>query len=129
MSERKRILVVDDDQDIQQVTRELLEANGYEVLSALNGTQGLETARRARPDLILLDVMMATETEGFDVSREFQEIPELRGTPVIILTGIVSRMGLTYHFEPEETWLPVKAVLEKPVPPARLLAEIQKCLA
>jgi two-component system, OmpR family, alkaline phosphatase synthesis response regulator PhoP len=129
VSGKKRILLVDDDREFVQATKDLLEAHGYEVLTAHSGAEGLEIARKGYPNLMLLDVMMATDTEGFDVSRSIQESPELKGLPVILMTGIKKAMSLPFSFEPDEDWLPVKVVLDKPVPPDRLLAEIAKQLA
>jgi len=129
MSAKKRILVVDDDKDLVDLTRGVLETAGYEVLSAYDGASGLALAKAERPDLLLLDVMMASDTEGFDISRDLQSVPELAGLKVIILTGLVEAKKLGFHFEPDETWLPVAAVLEKPVPPAELLRQIEQCFS
>ena len=124
----KRILLVDDDQDFVASVSEWLKANGYEVSVALDGTSGIEKARQLKPDLMILDVMMATDTEGIEVSRKIAEIAELRTMPVILLTGIRKAKNLPFGLSPDENWLPVKIVLEKPVPPETLLAEIRKLL-
>jgi CheY-like chemotaxis protein len=126
VSGKKRILLVDDDKEFIEGTKDLLEAHGYEVLKAHTGAQGLEMAKKSYPNLMILDVMMTTDTEGFDVSRKIEESPELKGLPVILMTGIKKAMGLPFSFEPDEDWLPVKAVLDKPVAPDKLLAEIAK---
>ena len=106
----------------------MLEARGYEIDSAPNGKEGLEKAKVFKPHLVLLDVMMTTKTEGFDISREFPKDEILKSIPVIIITGVREKMNLAFGFEPDETWLPVKVVLEKPITPKRLLTEIEKCL-
>jgi two-component system alkaline phosphatase synthesis response regulator PhoP len=124
----KRILLVDDDQDFVASVEEWLKANGYEVTVAFDGASGLEKARQLKPDLMILDVMMATDTEGIEVSRKIAEIPELRTLPVLLLTGIRKAKNLPFGLTPDENWLPVRAVLEKPVPPETLLKEIQKLL-
>ena len=129
MNAKKKILMVDDDKEFVQGTKDLLEAHGYEVLTAHSGAEGLALARKSHPNLMLLDVMMTSDTEGFDVSRTIEESPELKGLPVILVTGIKKAMRLPFSFEPDEDWLPVKVVLDKPVPPEKLLAEIAKQLA
>lgn len=126
MSAKKKILIVDDDRDFVESNRDLLEANGYEVIAAYDGASGLALAKQARPDLMILDVMMATNTEGFEVSRKIPESPELRNMKVLMVTGIRREMHLPFTFEPDETWLPVDSLFEKPITPATLLAEIQK---
>jgi len=69
---------------------------------------------------------MAHSTEGFDISRELPKIPELEQVPVIMVTGIRKEMHLLFGFQPDETWLPVKAVLEKPVLPEKLLEMVRQ---
>ena len=128
MSAKKRILMVDDDKDYLDLTRNVLEHEGYEVSTALDGASGLAMAKTVHPHLLLLDVMMNSSSEGFDISRELRHVRELKDLPVIILTGIRDVMGLGFHFEPDDTWLPAQAVLEKPIAPERLVAEIKKCL-
>ena len=128
MRTKKLILLVDDDRDLVQSNKDLLESEGFEVQTAYDGKSGVEKAKEIRPDLMILDVMMATDTEGFDVSRSIPKIPELQGLPVIMLTGIREKKKLPFGFEPDESWLPSKAVLEKPVAPEKLLDEIRKHL-
>jgi two-component system, OmpR family, alkaline phosphatase synthesis response regulator PhoP len=124
----KKILLVDDNVDFVESNKDLLEANGYQVSVAYDGAAGLEKAKQERPDLIILDVMMAHDTEGFEVSRKVPQQPELRNTKVILVTGIRKEKHLAYNFEPDETWLPVEKILEKPVPPETLLDEVKKAL-
>jgi len=124
----KTILIVDDDKDFSQSVEDLLKSEGYTVLKAYNGQAGLELASKERPDLMILDVMMAHDTEGFEVSRKLPKTPELKGMPVIMVTGITSEKNLPFKFEPDETWLPVDVIFEKPVAPEKLLKEIKKRL-
>jgi len=126
VTKAKRILLVDDDPEFVEANKQLLEAEGYVVDTATDGASGVAKAKAQKPDLMVLDVMMACDTEGFDVSREVAQIPELKDMPVIILTGIRRAKSLPFGFEPHETWLPVKAVLEKPVPPQKLLETVAK---
>ena len=122
----KTVLMIDDDPEFVEATTNLLEAKGYEVVSAANGKEGMEKAKAVNPDIILLDVMMTTESEGFDVAREMHKEDSLKNTPVIIITGIRKEMNLPFGFEPDEEWLPVKAVLEKPIKPDVLLSTVEE---
>ncbi len=126
MTESKRILLIDDDTEFVEANRDLLESQGYMVATAYNGQSGLSKAIGYKPDLIIMDVMMSHNTEGFDVSREIQLHPELKGTPVLLLTGMRKAMHIPFKFEADEDWLPVKSILEKPVQPEDLLREIHK---
>jgi CheY-like chemotaxis protein len=124
----KKVLVIDDDNDFVESILNLLEAKGYAVDSASNGADGIEKAKANKPDLILLDVMMTTKDEGFNVARQLQETEEVKGTPVIMVTGVRKEMNLPFGFEPDDTWLPVKQFLEKPVKPEALLNAVSDAL-
>jgi DNA-binding response OmpR family regulator len=125
-NQKHRILIVDDDVDYVESNKELLEANGYEALTAHNGKAGLELAKKEKPDLMILDVMMATNTEGFETSRKISEAPELQNMKVLLVTGVRREMDLPFKVEPDDTWLPVDKVFEKPIEPQLLLDEIKK---
>lgn len=124
----KRVLMIDDDPEFVDAITNLLDAKGYDVDSASNGKDGVEKAKAAKPDIILLDVMMTTQSEGFDVAREMHSEESLKDTPVIMITGVRKEMNLPFGFEPDEEWLPVKAFLEKPVKPEVLLNKIAECI-
>lgn len=86
MTQKKRILVIDDEVDLVNLLTMRLEAEGYEVLSALDGQAGLDKAHEERPDLILLDVMMPI-MDGYQVCRFLKFDDELKNIPVIMLTA------------------------------------------
>ena len=121
-----RVLIVDDDPEFTEAVTNVLDAKGYDVDSAPNGKIGVAKAKEQKPDIILLDVMMTTKSEGFDVAREIHKDEKLRNVPVIIITGVRKEMSLPFGFEPDETWLPVKGVLEKPVKPEVLLKAVEE---
>jgi len=122
---KKKILIVDDDVDILEAMKALLENNGYEVQVESDGRKGFDAVKSRKPDLLLLDVMMPN-ADGFDIARALHSDADARTIPVIIVTGIRKEMGLSFGYEPDETWLPVKAVLEKPVKPENLLKTISE---
>ena len=125
MSEPKTVLIVDDDSDFVRAIQALLESSGYRVRSAANGREGLQLAKAAQPDLILLDVMMSERTEGFFVLQEMRRIPALSKTPVIVVSSIYSEEPV-FRVNPDAGWLPADLFLAKPVNPARLLSEAQR---
>jgi DNA-binding response OmpR family regulator len=122
----KKILVIDDDADFKEAIETLLEAKGYEVMTASDGKEGFKKAKEASPQLILLDVMMTHKTEGFDIALNLKNEASTKAIPVIMVTGIRREMSLPFGFEPDENWLPVKQVLEKPVKPEVLLKAVQE---
>lgn len=129
MSDKWVVLIVDDDEAFAASNRDLLEAYGYEVHVACNGAMGLEMAKKVRPDVMILDVMMASDTEGFEVARKIPESPELCRMGVLLVTGMVQAFHLPGGLKADDTWLPVDRILNKPIPPARLMAEVERVLA
>lgn len=123
-----KILVVDDDVDFLEATSTLLQARGYTVFTAPGGEAGYTSAKADSPDLMLLDVMMAHDSEGFEIARRLKEDPATKQIPVIIISGIRKVKGLPFGFEPDADWLPVQAVLEKPMKPDELLNAIETAL-
>ena len=122
----KKVLIIDDDVEYVDAMTNLLDARGYTVVSAHNGKDGVAAAKANKPNLIILDVMMTTQSEGFDVARELQADEDTKGTPVVMITGVRKEMNLPFAFEPDSDWLPVKAVLEKPVKPEVLLKTLEE---
>jgi DNA-binding response OmpR family regulator len=89
----KKVLTVDDDPDIIAFVKTVLEENGYTPLIARNGEVGLELARKEKPDLVILDVLMPKQS-GIRMYRELRVDESLKDTPVIILSGIEKRTFL-----------------------------------
>jgi len=127
---QSKILIVDDDPDITEAMTVVLENKGYEVRSALDSDQGLDRLKEARPDLIILDVMMRTSQEGFEFAREIKQNAQFKDIPILMLTAVKQKKGL--DFEPaagDEAWLPVQAFLDKPVKPDLLIEKVQDLLS
>jgi CheY-like chemotaxis protein len=123
-----KILIIDDDPDIVLAVRLCLEDAGHEVLEAGNGTEGLETIKAERPDLIILDVMMDTTTEGFQLSLKLRspdptsEYAEFSDIPILMLTSIHTTTPL--RFGPDEDYLPVDEFVDKPIDPDDLVRKV-----
>ena len=121
-----KVLVIDDDNEFVEAVVNVLDAKGYEVDSAPDGKAGIAKAKEIKPHIILLDVMMTTKSEGFDVARELNRDKILKNVPIIMITGVRKEMKLPFGFEPDESWLPVKSVLEKPIRPDVLLKTVEE---
>ncbi len=122
----RTILLVDDDADFVAQNKAVLEGAGYRVLAAYNGQECLARAAADRPDLIVLDVMMASPTEGFHVTYDLRRQEATRAIPVLMVTSV--NEFVPYTFSADETWLPVDAFIEKPIAPQRLLEEVARRL-
>jgi two-component system NtrC family sensor kinase len=130
VSDKKKILIIDDDVQLVDSVQTMLESVGYAVSYAYQARKGVELARQLQPDVILLDVMFAGPPgpDGFQVAREMHEDPELQDIPVIMLTGVRKVLDIPYELEPDEEWMPVKRFLEKPIKPGELLSAIKEAL-
>jgi CheY-like chemotaxis protein len=90
---KKRVLVVDDELDMRTFITTLLETNGFSPLQAEDGVQGLQIARRDKPSLIILDIMMPRES-GITMYRELKNDPALKDIPVIMLSALARKTFL-----------------------------------
>ena len=89
----KRILIVDDEPDAISYISSVLEDNGYEYLSAEDGEQGLELAKKEKPDMILLDLIMPGKS-GMLMFQELKKDPDLGKIPVIVVSGASDALGV-----------------------------------
>lgn len=118
----KRILVVDDEMFMHIFMKHHLARAGYETLAARNGREGLETAAREKPDLIVMDIMME-ELDGLSALRELKKREATRGIPVIMIT--TSAQMLTRQ---ESETSGAAMFLTKPFSPTQMLMEIKRLL-
>ncbi len=127
-----KILMIDDDPDMVLAVRLCLQGAGHELLDARNAEAGLGRLAEIQPDLIILDVMMDSATEGFQTALKLRAAdPDspyaaFRHIPIVLLTALHSTTDL--RFTPDEDYLPVDAFLDKPIDPDRLISTINKLL-
>jgi two-component system, OmpR family, alkaline phosphatase synthesis response regulator PhoP len=124
MDKGNDILIIDDDRDLVHSMRIVLESGQYTVRTAYNGKEGYKMIEEKLPDLIILDVMMATDTEGFDLAYKLRNQERYRDVPILMLTAFPQKMAEAgpdkfQHIMGEE-W-PVTQFMEKPVDPDVLL--------
>ena len=124
------ILMVDDDLDLTAAITAILQSDGYSVASAENRSAGMEKAKEQKPRLIILDVMMETWQDGFEMARELKADEDLKDTAILMFTSIEDKTGMEFKsMAGDSTWLPVDGFLAKDVEPEILLAEVKKLLA
>ena len=118
----KRILVVDDDPDFLLTTGHALKSAGYDVTTADNGKDAISTLDKKGPfDLFIIDAMMSTYTEGFELAHELRRREATRQTPIVMLTAIEQQFGGRFDAEKDAEALGLNALLRKPVPAPDLL--------
>ena len=118
----QRILVVEDTEDNRRIIRDLLGASGYALLEATDGAEGVELARRERPDLILMDIQLP-EIDGYEATRQIRAIPELAGVPIIAVTSYALSGD-----EAKARAAGCDGYVAKPFSPRQLLAKIREFL-
>ncbi len=129
MGDKAKILIIDDDPDIVEAMKVVLETKKYQVSVANSGEEGLKKVKLVRPDLIILDVMMETSDKGFDVARQIKWDKDFEDVPIIMLTAIKEKTGLDFKNEAgDEVWLPVDDYCDKPLNPEQLISKVEAFL-
>lgn len=114
----KNILVVDDERDVAEFMKDLLEDNGYGVTVAYDGVEAMQKIKSETPDLILLDLQMPEET-GTDLYRKLRHRSDLKDIPVIIVSGLAGRnIAVTKSVK----------IIDKPPEEEEILAEVRRIL-
>ncbi|ELR72764.1 Phosphate regulon transcriptional regulatory protein PhoB (SphR) [Fulvivirga imtechensis AK7] len=113
-----RVLVVDDEEAILELLKYNLEKQGYEVKTALDGVRAVDIAKKFKPDLILLDIMMPRQ-DGVETCRQLREIPELAGTFIIFLTARAEEYSEIAAFD-----VGADDYITKPIKPRALMSRL-----
>ena len=124
----KKIMIIDDDIDLVEAMRITLETDDYEVIDAQEGQKGLEILKKARPDLLILDVMMGTLDEGFHLAYQIRKDDEIKDIPILMVTAVGAQTGFDFDLHKDEDFLPVNEFIEKPVNPKVLLDAVRRNL-
>lgn len=132
MSSKAKILIIDDDDDYRASTRALLEGEGYEVIEATSGPEGLTAASAQRPDLIVLDVMMEYLSEGYSINqalRSSAEYRELRDVPIIMASSVEVDPASLFGWIGDTSAITPDAYLTKPLDIPQFLERVRSLLA
>lgn len=121
MVSQKKILVVDDDSDVVDLISLILKVHGYNVFSAESGKECFKILKNKNPDLVILDIMMETITEGIRICYEIKNNLKYQIIPVILISSIDKSMG--FHVDAE--FLKAEKFLEKPLEPDILVENIE----
>jgi len=128
MSEEKRILIIDDDEDYGNALSIVLENSGYKVEQVLNIKDGREAIDKVLPDLIILDVMMEKHTDGFELCSDLKNDEACRMIPVMMVTAVTEKTGFKFSPETDGEYLEADDYVSKPVPVAELLSRVNKLI-
>jgi DNA-binding response OmpR family regulator len=120
-----KILIVDDDPDILEAGRLVLEKEGYEVVSAASRAEGMQLVTDAAPDLLILDVMMELPDDGFVMAQDLRR--DGCTLPIMMLTSVGAATGMS--FGKDDEMVPVDEFQSKPIDPATLIAKVKSLLS
>lgn len=95
--ENKKLLIIDDDQDILDSLKVIFESVGFTVNTALNKEDGLKLFTSQKPDLLILDIMMEYELEGFGMLTDFRKDKSLNNIPIIMYSGMAKQLGVNFR--------------------------------
>jgi CheY-like chemotaxis protein len=127
----KRVLLVDDDVDLLEINRMTLERAGFEVVTADNGDEGFRVASSTTVDVAVLDVMMDTPTQGFELARRMRGDEKTKRIPLLMLTSVNTEneaIGSYVRFsdrDRDKEWLPVDRFVDKPIKPEDLISLVR----
>lgn len=127
MTEKKYILVVDDDPDLVETIAMMLESNGFEVGKAYDGIEGEESIKKRRPDLIILDVMMPRK-DGYKLCAELKSNPETQDIPIILLTAVGEAVPTTRYTHADGMATEADEYIPKPIDTQGLLEAVKRLL-
>jgi len=122
-----RILVVDDEPDMVEMIKAALESASHRVIAAFNGKEGIEKAKKEKPDAIVLDIMMP-EKDGFAACKELKGDPACKDIPILILTAVGEHFANTRYAKSMGLELEAEDYIDKPLDPKLLVARLAKLL-
>ncbi len=124
----EKILIVDDDPDLVESVRIILESKGYEVEAAYDGVEGLQKVKEFNPDLIVLDVMMPKKN-GYEVCKELKSDPKYSNIPILLLTAVVSQIPSSSQYTLDQGMeTEADDYVDKPVEPEELVRRVEVLL-
>jgi len=129
-SDTRTVLVIDDDTDFTTAVRSILEREGFVVVEADSGTEGLRKLRECHPDLVILDIMMESPTEGYSVNEAIKHSGEFDDvqTPIIMVSSIQESPDDRYPRAPEVDMIRPDRYLTKPLDIPRFLEIVRKVM-
>jgi DNA-binding response OmpR family regulator len=121
----KKIVIIDDDPEICDAMSEILNEYGYEVFTALDTKAGYQLLLEKRPDLLILDIMMATMHEGLDFATKMKEREGVYGMPILIVSARPPvEKGYGRTLEEDLDWIHADIFMEKPIEPEELIHNV-----
>ncbi len=127
--ENKKIFIIDDDPDILDSLKVILQSHGFIVTTASNREDGIELCSSQKPDLIILDIMMEKDLDGYGMLNDFRKDDSLRDVPIIMYSGMAEQIGVNFRSAVEdEKVFPGVSFVDKRDGVKDLIPEVKKLL-
>lgn len=123
----KKILLVDDDIDLLEQNKTLLESKGFKVITAENGGEGWKIFQKEKPDAVIVDLIMEQMDSGFVLCHKIKKTEKGRQIPVFLLTSATYETGFKFNAstQEEKEWIKCDGILNKPVVIEDLVAKLE----
>ena len=128
MSNKSKLLLVDDDPDFVEATKLILEKGGYDVTVAYDGNEGFEKIKEQKPDVMVLDVMMPNK-DGYTLCAELKADSEYSSIPILLLTAVASHISETKYTPRMGMETEAEDYLDKPAEPKEILNRVNNLLS
>lgn len=122
------IVIIDDDPDVREALTMILEPAGYKLTCCSTGAEGSSVIQDQPPDLIMLDIMLSSPSEGFHLAYELRRDESLRKIPIIMISSIGQTMGMDYAKELGSDYVPAEKFLDKPLTAETVLGAVRETL-
>ena len=128
MNKKTKILVVDKNADVIELTKTVLEGNNYEVVTANNTQTAMNIVRYEKPDLIVLELMLEKYDSGFTFTRTIKADPLYNNIPILMLTDVEEKTGYSFTQELDGYWMKTDDYVAKPIEADELLKRVENLL-
>lgn len=125
---KKNILIIDDDYDLREYLRIIFETYNYNVLEAENIKKGESKLLTDDIDLVILDVMMEKDSDGFNFAQKIKNIDKYKKIPIVMVTAVNQKTSFNFDIKTDGAFLPVDEFIEKPVELNKIVSIVEKYL-
>lgn len=129
VTEKTKVLLVDNDVDFVDLNKAVLENNGFEVVTAFSAREGIDKVKVEHPDVIVLDLMMEKHDAGFSFAKQIKADPIYKRIPILMLTSVAEVTGFGFSQELDGYWMKTDDYAEKPIMPDELVRRVNALLA
>jgi len=128
LSEKKKILIIDDNIHFVKMNTLALEAAGYEVEAAFNSEERFTKVEYGQPDAIVLDLMMESHDSGFTLAKRIKTHPTYKNIPILMLTAVGDATGFRFSMEKDGYWMNTDDFADKPIEPDDLVTRMDRLI-